>query len=141
MTVAETKMESTAQDVADSAAWPTLERRATPRFAVDAPASVQVGYDGPMFRGRIVNLSLTGCYIQTIAGTKIPADTAVEIEFLLMGVSIQLSALFKWSKPKAGMGFRFIAMEKDSRMSLEEMLRELQNRRALADLSARVNLT
>jgi len=135
MTGAETNLELIAQDAADSVAGRrTPERRAAARFVVDAPANVQVGYAGPMFRGRIVNLSLTGCYIQTIAGTKIPVDTGVEIEFLLMGVSIQLSALFKWSKPRAGMGFRFIAMEKDARMSLEEMLKDLQNRKALADL-------
>jgi hypothetical protein len=131
----ETSLEIAAQDAAEGAALsPARERRVAPRFQVDAAANVQVGYDGPMFRGRIVNLSLTGCYIQTIAGTKIPAGTGVEIEFLLMGTSIQLSAIFKWSKPRSGMGFRFIAMEKDAQMSLEEMLRELQNRKALTDL-------
>jgi hypothetical protein len=134
MTGAATNLEAIAHHAADSAVvGPRVERRAALRFAVDAPASVQVGYNGPMFRGRIVNLSLTGCYIQTVAGTRIPDDTGVEIEFLLMGALLQLSAIFKWSKPRAGMGFRFLAMEKDARMSLEEVLRDLQSRKALAD--------
>jgi hypothetical protein len=134
MTGAATNLEGIAQHDVDSAVGERrVERRAALRFTVDAPASVQVGYNGPMFRGRIVNLSLTGCYIQTVAGTRIPDDTAVEIEFLLMGALLQLSAIFKWSKPRAGMGFRFLAMEKDARMSLEQVLRNLQSRKALAN--------
>jgi hypothetical protein len=135
MTGAELNFGSAAQDPAGSLeGYSREERRSTPRFAVDATANVQVGYAGPMFRGRIVNLSLNGCYVQTIAGIKIPLDTGVEIAFMLMGVSIQLSAMFKWSKARAGMGFRFVAMEKDARMTLEEMLRDLQSRKALGQL-------
>jgi len=100
-------------------------RREHRRFSVDRKAEFQVVRTAALFRGRIVDLSLSGCYIQTIAATCLPLDSAVEISFVLNAKAIRISALSKRSKSRIGMGFCFVDLSEDARATLEQYIKGL----------------
>jgi PilZ domain-containing protein len=102
-----------------------MHRRAERRFCVDRKAEIQVNRTAALFRGRIVDLSHSGCYIQTIASTCLPLDTAVEISFVLTGKAVRVSALSKRSKSRVGMGFRFVDLSEETRKLLKQFIKGL----------------
>ena len=55
-----------------------VERRQHPRFAVDGWAEVVVADGSLLFRGRVLDVSLAGCYIETEARLRLAPGTLVE---------------------------------------------------------------
>src|ERR1700722_3411294 len=60
-----------------------VERRRDERYAVHGDAEIVVTGGMSMFRGRIVNISTSGCYVQTVAWIRLPAGTSVELVFVV----------------------------------------------------------
>jgi hypothetical protein len=78
-----------------------------------------------LFRGRILNISESGCYIQTLAYVKLPMSTQVDILFVVSGKIVSVSAEARTSTPKVGIGFQFMAMDRDTRALLKTILSSL----------------
>jgi hypothetical protein len=94
----------------------TIESRQHPRYAVDGEAEVTVADGASLLRGRIHNLSISGCYIKSLALSRLTPGTPVEILFKLHAENIGLKILrvraeARFSKPKIGIGFRFIGLD------------------------------
>jgi len=100
-------------------------RRAERRFSVDRKAEIQVNCNAALFRGRIVDLSLSGCYVQTIASACLPLNTAVEISFVLNAKAIRIAAISKRSRSRIGMGFLFVDLGEDARRLLKQFIKGL----------------
>ena len=58
-----------------------VERREHTRYAVDARAEVMVKDGTMLFRGRVLDVSQGGCYIETEARLRLAPGTPVEIIF------------------------------------------------------------
>ena len=58
-----------------------VERREHTRYAVDAWAEVMVKDGTMLFRGRVLDVSHGGCYIETEARLRLAPGTPVEIVF------------------------------------------------------------
>src|SRR5437868_11788887 len=58
-----------------------VERRVHTRYAVDAWAEVLVKDGTMLFRGRVLDVSVGGCYIETEAKLKLAPGTPVEMVF------------------------------------------------------------
>ena len=58
-----------------------VERRLHTRYAVDAWAEVIVKDGSMLFRGRVLDVSVGGCYIETEAKLKLAPGTPVEMVF------------------------------------------------------------
>jgi c-di-GMP-binding flagellar brake protein YcgR len=121
MSEARASLEDLLQDSAEQPAEGGY-RREHRRFSVDRKAEIQVISSAALFRGRIVDLSLSGCYIQTIAAACLPPDSAVEISFVLNAKAMRVQALSKRSKSKVGMGFRFVQLSDDERGTLKQYI-------------------
>src|SRR5271163_2709054 len=58
-----------------------VERRQHTRYAVDAWAEVMVKDGTMLFRGRVLDISVAGCYVETEARLRLAPGTPVEIVF------------------------------------------------------------
>jgi hypothetical protein len=111
------------------------DRRLTPRYICCGPAQITyLPSDGMLFRGRLRNLGLGGCYIETSSLFPVGART----EVLLQANSLYFRAMaqVRAVREKFGMGLQFIRLSTGGYRALAEVLVELQQRRALIDSSA-----
>jgi hypothetical protein len=92
---------------------------------VDRKAEIMVNCSSALFRGRIVDLSASGCYIQTIASACLALDTVVEISFVLSGKAVRVSARSKRSKSRVGMGFCFFDLSEETKGMLQRHIKSL----------------
>jgi len=102
------------------------KQREEERYLVSGNAEVFLNGGTSMVRGRIVNLSLSGCYIQSAAPVKLSTGTTVDIVAAVRGLPIRVSAEARSSKPRFGMGFLFIAMTDETRRRLAKLISQLQ---------------
>src|SRR5215469_11284347 len=58
-----------------------VDRRAHPRYEVDAWAEVMVQDGSMLFRGRLLDISHGGCYVETEARLRLAPGTLVEMVF------------------------------------------------------------
>jgi PilZ domain len=101
-----------------------IERRQHTRYAVDAWAEVMV-HDGTMlFRGRVLDVSLGGCYIETEARLRLPPGTMVEIVFRTKDETIHCEAMCRMLRPR-GAGFFFMNLNTRTERELTGLIREL----------------
>jgi hypothetical protein len=91
------------------------ERRKHERAECDGPAEVVMDGASLMFRGRIKNLSPTGCYIDTHARLRLGVGTAAELCFTVNERSFKAIAEVKWIRPSAGVGFEILFLVAESR--------------------------
>jgi hypothetical protein len=107
------------------------EQRNEERYPVLGDAEVFVIGGMSMFRGRVLNISSSGCYVQTIAWAKLPPETTVEVLLTLQGQAVRALAEARYSASRVGLGLRFLSMEEPTRLRLEGLLASL--RRSLAE--------
>lgn len=87
-----------------------VERRQHRRYAVDAVAEVLV-LDGTMlFRGRVLDISVAGCYIETEARLRLAPGTLVEIVFRMRDAFFRMEATSRAVLPGRGAGFLFSSL-------------------------------
>jgi hypothetical protein len=101
-----------------------IERRQHTRYALDAWAEVMVKDGTMLFRGRVLDVSMGGCYIETEAKLKLAPGTPVEMVFRLDDRVFRCDAGSRMIRTK-GAGFLFSNLDAKSKMELEGLIREL----------------
>jgi hypothetical protein len=102
------------------------ERREEERYAVDWDADIFIPERTTMFRGRVINLSQSGCYVQTVAWVRVPPTTVVELVIKVDGRLIRVQAEARYAQSRTGVGLRFRALEKEVRQRLDWVIEELR---------------
>ena len=101
-----------------------VERRKHTRYAVDAWAEVMVKDGRMLFRGRVLDVSVGGCYIETEARLRLPPGTPVEVIFRLNDEVFRCDGTTRMIRTK-GAGFLFSNLNAKMQMELERLIREL----------------
>jgi c-di-GMP-binding flagellar brake protein YcgR len=101
-----------------------IERRRHTRYAVDAWAEVMVQDGRMLFRGRVLDISVGGCYIETEARLRLAPGTPVEMVFRLNDDVFRCEATSRMVRIR-GAGFLFEGMDAKTQMELERLIREL----------------
>ncbi len=94
---------------------PQDERRKHARLEVDGFAEVIAADASIMFRGRIRDLSPTGCYIETRARINLSIGAAVELCFTVNERSFTAVAEIKGFRVGEGVGFEIHQLTADKR--------------------------
>lgn len=108
-----------------------LSFRKNERFEVDGHAEVRVHSDtigNSVLRGRILDISTSGCYIQTMARVPIPPETEVNIDFSVYGYVFRVRAASRFAKSKVGIGFRFLTMDEVTKQRLYMVLGDIRSK-------------
>jgi hypothetical protein len=101
-----------------------VERRQHTRYAVDAWAEVMVKDGTMLFRGRVLDVSVGGCYIETEARLRLAPGTPVEMIFRVNDRVFRCDATSRMIRTK-GAGFLFSNMDAKLQMELEGLIQEL----------------
>jgi PilZ domain len=101
------------------------ERREEERYAVSWDAEIFIPERTTMFRGQMVNISPSGCYVQTVAWVRVPPSTVVEVVFKLEGRLTRVQAEARYAQSRTGVGLRFLSLEKETRRRLGSALVDL----------------
>ena len=102
----------------------TVERRKHPRYSVDAWAEVMVKDGTMLFRGRVLDVSVGGCYIETEARLRLAPGTPVEMVFRVNEEVFRCEATTRMVRTK-GAGFLFSTLGAKVQMDLERLIGEL----------------
>ena len=108
-----------------------LQFRVDERYGVDGDAEVVVksGSLGPtLLRGSILDISATGCYIQTMARATIAPGTEVHIDFSIYGATFRVEAISRFARTRVGIGFRFLEMDHTTRQRLHAVLADIRSK-------------
>jgi PilZ domain-containing protein len=106
------------------------DRRMTPRFACCGQAQITyLPSDGVLLRGRLRNLGLGGCYIETGSPFVIGARTEVLLQ--ANALCFRAMAQVRAVREKTGIGLEFIRLSTGGYRSLAEALVELEQQQAL----------
>jgi c-di-GMP-binding flagellar brake protein YcgR len=98
-----------------------VERRQHTRYAVDAWAEVMVKDGTMLFRGRVLDVSVGGCYIETEARLRLAPGTPVEMVFRVSDKVFRCDATSRMIRTK-GAGFLFSHLDANLQ---KELIREL----------------
>jgi hypothetical protein len=112
------------------------DRRAHSRYGVDASAVVYLVKIGSRIQGRILDVSLSGCRIQTRERMTVGIYRQVEVEFNLEGLPFRLGGVFQAIHDRQTVGIRFIDMSNRKRDQLEQLIRDIEEKRACANPEA-----
>jgi c-di-GMP-binding flagellar brake protein YcgR len=102
-----------------------VERRLHTRYAVDAWAEVLVKDGTMLFRGRVLDVSVGGCYIETEAKLKLAPGTPVEMVFRMNDDVFRCDAMSRMVRTK-GAGFLFASLDARMQRELERLIQELE---------------
>jgi hypothetical protein len=101
-----------------------IERRQHTRYAVDAWAEVMVKDGTMLFRGRVLDVSVGGCYIETEARLRLAPGTPVEMVFRVNDGVFRCEATSRMVRTR-GAGFLFVNQDARMQRELEELIQEL----------------
>ena len=107
-----------------SAKAPSDRRRHT-RYAVDGDAEVLVADGSQIFRGNILDISLSGCFIETKARLRVPAGAPVEMVFRANGVMLRTAATVRVVRVGKGAGFLFDNLSERMQAELQSLIEAL----------------
>ena len=102
-----------------------VERRQHKRFAVDGWAEVVVADGSLLFRGRVLDISMAGCYIETEARLRLAPGTPVEMVFRVNEMVFRPLATSRAVRPGEGAGFLFENLNAKMQSDLELLIAEL----------------
>ncbi len=102
-----------------------LERRKFTRYAVDGVAEVLLADGRMLFHGRVLDISVAGCYVETRARLRMEPGTLVEMVFRVGDVIFRVEATSRMVRPGEGAGFLFGELSPRMRVGLEGLIREL----------------
>ena len=115
---------------------PRPERRTQPRYSVDLAAVIQLidgnSALGARLRGRIQDLSSTGCRIRTDDRFTEGIETCVEIEFRAQGLPFRLSGIIQAIHGRSAVGIRFLEVSARKRQQLEQLMQEIARHKTSA---------
>ena len=101
-----------------------VERREHTRYAVDAWAEVLVKDATMLFRGRVLDVSAGGCFIETEARLKKDPGTVVEMVFRVNDTMFRCDATIRIVRT-SGAGFLFLDLTPRMQRDLEVLIRNL----------------
>lgn len=110
----------------DNTQLPKGERRKEPRLKVDAAAVLHLLDLAIHLRGRIVDLSMSGCQFRTDDCYSLGIFRRVEIEFNVEGTPFRLSGVTQSIHKKSAVGIRFLNVSDRKWQQLVEIIAELQ---------------
>ena len=116
------KTVSKAKDENAEPGW--RERRDAARYAADADTVLLVLGHGIEFTGRIEDLSLTGCKVETEEPSSAAIGRVVEIAFHVNRQGLRLAGIVQWSDGRK-LGVRFEPMSDRRRDDLAEVIADL----------------
>lgn len=99
------------------------ERRGTARVRVSVPVEILTEGSTSPIRGATTDLSLGGCYIETIF--PFPVGTALDLK-LHIETALPVDAVVVTCDPQVGNGIRFTRMLPEDRKALEAFLEAAQ---------------
>jgi hypothetical protein len=91
------------------------ERRKHERSECDGFAEVVIDGASLMFRGRIRDISPTGCYIETRARLRLETGIAAELSFTINERAFKAVAEVRAIRPGIGVGFEILFLAAESR--------------------------
>lgn len=100
-------------------------RRRHPRFACEGHAEVCIPRGGLLFRGKILDLSLSGCFIAT-AYLNLERGTPVEVYFVTHQLQFRVAGQIAVLHPRRGAGIVFEDLDSRRTRQITELLSELQ---------------
>jgi len=99
------------------------ERREYARTKVSVPVEIQTDASGSPVRCATADLSLSGCYIETIF--PFPIGTSLDLQ-LSIETTVLIAATVVTCDPQVGNGIRFIRVLPEDREALEAFLEAAQ---------------
>jgi len=99
------------------------DRRQHARVKVSVPVEIQTVASGSPIRGATADLSLSGCYIETIF--PFPIGTNLDLQ-LSIETTVLFAATVVTCDPQVGNGIRFIRMLPEDREAIEAFLEAAQ---------------
>jgi hypothetical protein len=108
------------------------ERRRHPRYTCEGYAEVVLPSGGLRFRGKILNLSISGCFVET--EFRLERGTVVEVYFEMRRLCFRVAGTAAAPQKKRGVGIAFQHLTLRRMREIEEILAELHEIRE--DLSA-----
>jgi hypothetical protein len=104
------------------------ERRRHERYVVHGDAEVMVTDGTLLFRGSTVDISLSGCFIETRARLVLAPGTLVQMVFRAGRQTLRMDATVRAVRPGVGAGFLFGTMSTYMQAVLEGLIAEMQAR-------------
>jgi len=108
------------------------EKRQHPRYGCEGYAEVFLPQGGLLFRGRILNLSVTGCYIET-ALLNLERGTQVEVFFVTNQLQFRILGNIAVLRPKRGAGIAFLNVSPRRALQIAMLVTELAEKKAEPD--------
>ncbi len=108
-----------------------VQYRQDTRYEVegDAEVFVKTGSMGTtLLRGNILDLSATGCFIQTMARVMIKPGTVVQLIFSIYGTTFRIDAASRFARMRVGVGFRFLEMDEPTHKRLHAVLEDIRSK-------------
>jgi len=102
------------------------DRRETSREAVDTTAMIFLVKIASRLRGRILDLSLTGCRIRTDERFPVGIYTRVESEFRLEGLPFRLGGVIQVIHDRHTVGIRFLDMSSRKREQVKQLMEDIR---------------
>jgi len=103
------------------------EQRRHPRYACEGYAEVFLPHGGLLFRGRILDLSMTGCYIET-ALLNLERGTQVEVYFVTNQLQFRVLGNVAALRRKRGAGIAFLNVSPRRALQIATLVGELAER-------------
>lgn len=105
------------------------ERRKDPRLQVDTSAEILLVNVGSRLHGRILDLSLGGCRVETDNRFPVGIYTRVEAEFCIDGLQFRLGGVIQQIHGPRTVGIRFLDMSERKRQQLLDLIAEIADER------------
>src|ERR1700674_5869884 len=99
------------------------DRRKYARIKLSVPVEIQTDAGGSPIRGATADLSVSGCYIETIF--PFPIGTNLDLQ-LSIETTILIAATVVTCDPQVGNGIKFIKMLPEDREALDSFLEAAQ---------------
>ncbi len=113
-------------DSQDDSTPPPQERRKESRHSVDGTAALTLLDTAIRLRGRILDLSMSGCQFRTDDCFPMGIYRRAEIEFQLDGLPFRIAGVTQSIHKPNRVGVRFLDMSERKRLQLEELIAEIE---------------
>jgi len=118
---------------ADVRARQEANRRAYPRYYVDASAGLLLMDHGSTLQCKVLDFSLGGCRLRTQEPFIRGIGVCTEVNFRLCGIDFRFRGVTQWTDGRCLIGIRFVDLSERRKMELSEVLSEVA---AVYDLQA-----
>jgi hypothetical protein len=91
--------------------------RRAKRYSITAAAEIDDARTGTRVTGRASDLSVTGCYIDTL--NPLAEETEVRLQITYQSETFTTAGIVAYSAPHLGMGIEFVGLEQDQKDVLQ----------------------